>query len=168
MPTHRGLYVGATRGRRANHLLVITEEPDLADARDLLSYVLTHDRVDVPATAQRRHLAETVRGAQPSLSERRAAADRRVQEARSRAAPFEAAVEGTRRDLETAESRLTELREQRCTARAWARGRYDEPITEAEESLDRARQQHDDANEAAGPTRASLGRPSTTSLVSIR
>jgi ATP-dependent exoDNAse (exonuclease V) alpha subunit len=50
--THRGLYVGATRGRAENHLLVITEEPDLAEARDVLERVLSTDRADVPAIVQ--------------------------------------------------------------------------------------------------------------------
>ncbi len=34
--THRGLYVGATRGRQANRLCVVTETADLAEARDVL------------------------------------------------------------------------------------------------------------------------------------
>lgn len=55
--THRGLYVGATRGRHENNLCVITEEPDLDEARDVLDHVLTNDRADVPAIVQRRELA---------------------------------------------------------------------------------------------------------------
>jgi len=54
--THRGLYVGATRGRDSNQFLVVTDTNDIADARDVLDRVLTFDRADVPATAQRRHL----------------------------------------------------------------------------------------------------------------
>ena len=56
--THRSLYVGATRGREANHLAVITEAPDLDDARDTLEWVLANDRVDVPAIVRRRELAD--------------------------------------------------------------------------------------------------------------
>ena len=55
--THRGLYVGATRGRDANHLLVVTDTADPTEARDVLEHVLANDRADVPAVAQRRHLA---------------------------------------------------------------------------------------------------------------
>src|SRR5439155_3902841 len=55
--THRGLYVGATRGRDENHLYVIAETSDVAEARDLLDAVLARDRADVPAVSQRRHLA---------------------------------------------------------------------------------------------------------------
>lgn len=55
--THRSLYVGATRGRSENRLLVVTEEPDAVSARDVLEQVLTNDRADTPAVTQRRNLA---------------------------------------------------------------------------------------------------------------
>ncbi|HVE45895.1 MAG TPA: MobF family relaxase [Acidimicrobiales bacterium] len=58
--THRSLYVGATRGRDENRLCVVTTADE--DARDVLEHVLTNDRVDVPAVAQRRALAEQARG----------------------------------------------------------------------------------------------------------
>ena len=59
--THRGLYVGATRGRDDNHLLVVTDTHDLAEARDVLDTVLANDRADIPAVAQRRDLARQSR-----------------------------------------------------------------------------------------------------------
>ena len=55
--TRRGLYVGATRGRAQNLMLVVTEEPEIDEARDVLERVLASDPVDVPATTQRRNLA---------------------------------------------------------------------------------------------------------------
>ena len=55
--SHRSLYVGATRGRQENRLLVVTDEPDLAEARDVLEQVLSNERADVPAIVQRRRLA---------------------------------------------------------------------------------------------------------------
>jgi hypothetical protein len=58
--THRGLYVGATRGRAANHFLVVTDTAEPAEARDVLEHVLADDRADLPAVAQRRHLAAEV------------------------------------------------------------------------------------------------------------
>jgi conjugative relaxase-like TrwC/TraI family protein len=58
--THRGLYVGATRGRAANNFLVATDTADPAEAREVLEQVLANDRVDLPAVAQRRHLAAEV------------------------------------------------------------------------------------------------------------
>ena len=58
--TRRGLYVAATRGRDTNTLCVITDSDDIAEARDVLDAVLAADRADVPATTQRRTLAQTV------------------------------------------------------------------------------------------------------------
>jgi hypothetical protein len=52
--TARGLYVGATRGRDRNQLLVVTS--DDRDARDILDRVLASDRADTPAHVQRRAL----------------------------------------------------------------------------------------------------------------
>ena len=46
--THRGLYVGATRARAEDHLLVVTDEPEPTEARDVFEFVLSNDRADVP------------------------------------------------------------------------------------------------------------------------
>jgi len=64
--TRRGLYVALTRGQRENTVLVVTESHDIAEARDILERILTNDRVDLPATAQRRQLAATDRTPQPT------------------------------------------------------------------------------------------------------
>jgi DNA repair exonuclease SbcCD ATPase subunit len=56
--SHRGLYVAVTRGRDENRIHVITEHDDLAEARDVLDGVLSHDQADSPAVAQRRNLAD--------------------------------------------------------------------------------------------------------------
>ncbi len=56
--TCRGLYVGITRGRTENLMLVVTDTHDLADARDVLDRVLTNDRADTPAIRHRRELAQ--------------------------------------------------------------------------------------------------------------
>ncbi len=55
--TRRGLYVGASRGREKNLIVVITETHDLDEARDVLESVLANERADLPAIAQRRELA---------------------------------------------------------------------------------------------------------------
>lgn len=55
--TRRGAYVGVTRGRQDNTVLVVTDSHDLDEARDVLDRITTHDRADVPATTQRRELA---------------------------------------------------------------------------------------------------------------
>jgi conjugative relaxase-like TrwC/TraI family protein len=55
--TRRGAYVGVTRGRQENTVLVVTDSHDLDEARDILDRIITIDRADVPATTQRRELA---------------------------------------------------------------------------------------------------------------
>ncbi len=57
--TRRGLYVAATRGHDDNILCVVTASDDVAEARDVLEAILAADRADVPATTQRRTLAQT-------------------------------------------------------------------------------------------------------------
>ena len=46
--SRRGLYVAATRGRDENHLHVVTDTNDPADARDVLDQILAVDRADTP------------------------------------------------------------------------------------------------------------------------
>ena len=64
--THRGLYVGATRGRDDNRIHVITDSTDLTEARDVLETVLAYDRGDIPAVTQRRDLARQIPTANPT------------------------------------------------------------------------------------------------------
>ncbi|MEI8240746.1 MAG: hypothetical protein WCI22_15130, partial [Actinomycetota bacterium] len=56
--TGRGLYVAMTRGRDDNRVYVVTDTHDMSDARDVLEGIVASDRVDVPAVAQRRQLAQ--------------------------------------------------------------------------------------------------------------
>lgn len=56
--TGRGLYVALTRGCRSNHVLVVTETHDLAEAREILDHVITNDRADVPAITRRQQLRD--------------------------------------------------------------------------------------------------------------
>ena len=69
--TGRGLYVGATRGRDDNHLLIVTEQHTEQEAMDVLGRVLATDRADTPAVTHRRQLAE--RQPAPALAPRRRA-----------------------------------------------------------------------------------------------
>jgi ATP-dependent exoDNAse (exonuclease V) alpha subunit len=62
--TNRSLYVAITRGRAENRILIVTDEP--GEARDVLEQILTNDRADTPAVAQRRHLAAQVPGTRRS------------------------------------------------------------------------------------------------------
>ena len=73
--THRGLYVAATRGRDDNRIHVVTDTADLAEARDVLEGVLAHDRADIPAVTQRRHLAHSRRPAARHRSRSRSLPD---------------------------------------------------------------------------------------------
>jgi hypothetical protein len=158
--THRGLYVGATRGRTENHLLVLTETPDdLVEARHTLERALTRDRADIPAIAQRRQLNDAL-GDTPaagrSLEEQLADADRRVRAARQRVEPYDTAVQAARAGLDQAERTLAECRAQLRTARPWARREPREAATSAEAAVEAAREHHQDAVVAAAPARADL------------
>ena len=54
----RGLYVAMTRGQQENHVRVVTETHDITEARDILETIMTSDRADIPAIAQRRQLSQ--------------------------------------------------------------------------------------------------------------
>jgi ATP-dependent exoDNAse (exonuclease V) alpha subunit len=58
--SHRGLYVAATRGREENQVLVVADGAE--HPRDVLEHVLANDRADIPAIAQRQHLAAQIPG----------------------------------------------------------------------------------------------------------
>jgi conjugative relaxase-like TrwC/TraI family protein len=90
--THRSLYVAATRGRDDNRILVVTDQP--GQARDVLEQILTNDRADTPAIAQRQHLATQAPGTRhgpndlQSAQEAVAVARRALDHARRRAEPL--------------------------------------------------------------------------------
>ncbi len=65
--TRRGLYVAVTRGEQENLILVVTNDRDLDQARDILEGVLASDRADIPAITQRRELADTDRVSRPGF-----------------------------------------------------------------------------------------------------
>jgi hypothetical protein len=69
--THRGLYVGVTRGRHTNQLHVITDYDDPLEARLVLDTVIAHDRADVPATTRRRDLADQQPPVEPASTDDR-------------------------------------------------------------------------------------------------
>ncbi len=56
--TGRGLYVAMTRGRDDNHVYVVTDTHEMAEARDILEGIVACDRADIPAVMQRRQLAQ--------------------------------------------------------------------------------------------------------------
>lgn len=159
--SHRALYVGATRGRTANHLAVVTDEPDLATARDILEYALATDQADVPAIAVRRELDDLGRQIEPEQGDPLDAAHQAVHDAMDAAQPYEDAVDAARRDVIDARSDLAGLERQHDRAGLIGRRRLREPISEARLSLKRAQERHDLAVEHAQPYRDALAAVTT-------
>ncbi len=151
--SHRGLYVGATRGRTDNHLLVVTDEPDLAHAVDVLEFVLTNDRVDVPATVQRRRLAEQALGvplmtATPFGIRQAEAA---LAAAGQQAAIARQAIDNAHRLVDEAASRLGALESRARSIGLLGRHRLREPLSSARRDLNTARQACGDLADAVKP-----------------
>lgn len=153
--THRSLYVGATRGREANHLAVITETTDLDDARDTLEWVLTNDRVDVPAIVRRRELAQA---APPptTAQEQLDAAQAAFFEAKARSAPARERVAQAKEELTGAESKVSGLKAELRSARPWERRAIRRHLAGAEDRVADVRARYDDALEKARPALSDL------------
>ena len=152
--SHRALYVGATRGRNANHLAVVTDEPDLGTARDILEYTLATDQTDIPAIAVRRDLHEIGRELQPEQDNPLDAAERAVAEAVAVARPFEAVVDAAKADLDDARKRVRGLERQQRAAGPIGRLRLRDQLAKAHLSAAMAQDRYDLAIEDAGSTRA--------------
>ena len=153
--THRGLYVGATRGRHHNQLHVVTDTGDIVEASGLLAWTLTNDRADIPAIAQRRQLTEQAR-VPLSLEEQLALADHAVAAARRAAAPFQEELDSANEALSTAKADLRALQRQADQAGPWRRRRFHAPLAAAQEQVDSAMDRHQDALERAEPTRTAF------------
>ena len=155
--SHRALYVGATRGRTANHLAVVTDEPDLATARDILEYALVTDSADGPAIAVRRDLEAQGREIQPEPTDPLGAAELAVTRAMVAARPYKQVVDAAQADLADARSGLYRLERQRADAGPIGRLRLRDQLADARQSLEQAQERYDLAVEDAGPSRALLG-----------
>jgi hypothetical protein len=174
--THRTLYVGATRGRQENRVLVVTEEPDLDQARDVLEQALTNERADTPAVVQRRNLAAQqprtdrrnqrpphlptptpattpTRRATPQLSVK--AAERRLVAARNAFDEAKRLAEPVLRSMRDAEAAMHAADEARrvvaAKARPWSGRRAAQSMRQASAKLDDARSRLDDALREAAP-----------------
>jgi len=165
--SHRSLYVGATRGRHENRLLVVAD--DIEEARDVLEQVLTNDRADVPAVVRRRELAEMAdsrpsdsgrdnhvrprRSQEPKPAwETRLAAYRTVRdEALERARPFWDAVDQAQQDVYAANNELHRLRDQHKQAGVFAKSRLRDALSQASEAADAAEAALDLAADRAAP-----------------
>lgn len=164
--THRSLYVGATRGRDHNQLLVITDTDEPAEARDVLERVLTNDRADVPAVTQRRTLAQQPRRApRPEEAEAQLATARRaLVEARREAEPYLRAVRDAGMTMDAASSRVDSARAAMRGAAPWRRPALTRTLRDASAELEVARAVLDDTTQRAEPHRARI----TTAEVELR
>jgi hypothetical protein len=175
---HRSLYVGATRGRQENRLLVVTDEADPLQARDVLEQVLTNERADIPTVVQRRNLATqqpragprtqdsphhptTTRSTTPSrrrtpqtsakAAERRLGAARRaLDEARSAAGPVLRSVREAETEVHAAHEALRARRAAGKIA-PWRGRRALQSMREAAVRLNDARSRLDEATRQAAP-----------------
>jgi conjugative relaxase-like TrwC/TraI family protein len=154
--SHRALYVGATRGRDSNRLLVVTEESDLDVARDTLERVLSNDRADIPAVARRRDLAERGRAAPQSALDPLEEAERAVIRAVAAARPFETEVAERRDVLSSASAELRALEAQHRDAGPLGKRRLRVPLADAADAVAEAREAYDLGVEAAARTQRAL------------
>jgi conjugative relaxase-like TrwC/TraI family protein len=148
--THRSIYVGATRGRDLNRLLVVTEDPDLA--RDVLEEVLTNDRADLPAVAQRRYLAQQEPLHTRRMAEERLAAARRDHaDAVRRAGPYVGPLHAAERELQQAEQDLWAARRAVEAAPMWRRRSLARVASQIEAGIGDLRTTVGDLRDAAAP-----------------
>jgi hypothetical protein len=152
--THRSLYVAATRGCDDNRILVVTDEP--GRARDVLEQILTNDRADTPAVAQRQHLAAQVPGTHrnshdlPSAEEAVAVARRALDDARQRGEPFLRPLAAAEGDLRAAEAQLRATSAALAEAPLWRRRALKQRVEHAAQVVHATRSQRDlAAREAA-------------------
>lgn len=150
--THRSLYVGATRARHENHLHVITDEPDLTEARDVLERVLTNDRADIPAVVRRQELATAMNEHRGPTAVNEAEARRALRRAETAAAPYDAVVRDAGAVLRTARATLRDLERRSAGSGPITRLRLRDPIHAATAAVDQARGEVDMAVKAARPT----------------
>ena len=151
--THRSLYVGSTRGRFENRMLVVTNDP--VDVRDVLEQVLSNERADVPAVVQRRNLARQVpheRSAQDAFD----AARRAVFEARQRAEPYLQPVRAAESDVRDADQAVRDRRRELSDAPPWRRRGARESVAQAIDVAAEARAVLATAERAAAPHVASI------------
>jgi conjugative relaxase-like TrwC/TraI family protein len=153
--SHRGLYVAATRGRQDNQLLVVADGPE--HARDVLEQVLTNDRADTPAIAQRRHLAAQIPGGHRGPTNLRTAeeavtvARRALAGARQRAEPYLRPLASAEAALEGAEAELRASRTALADAPLWRRRALGQRVDEAASAVHAARDSRDLAAYHAAP-----------------
>lgn len=164
--SHRSLYVGATRGRQENRLLVVAD--DLDEARDVLEQVLANDRADVPAVVRRRELLEQLderpsdsgrsgiepsrrRSPAPTVQDLVATCSEAYERALRAARPHSERLGDAQHELDEALRAEARLRYRRDSGGPLAKVRLREPLREAAAAIESATVVRDAAAEVADP-----------------
>jgi conjugative relaxase-like TrwC/TraI family protein len=151
--SHRSLYVAATRGRLDNRLLVVADN-DPAAARDVLERVLTNDRVDLPAVAQRRNLARQV--PRDRSDDTVVAARRALDDARREAEPCLDPLRAAKAELSAAEWTARARQRALDDTPSWRRRGATSQARDAADALDRARTKVEHLERDAAPYTARI------------
>lgn len=159
--THRSLYVGATRGRTDNTMLVVTDEPDAA--RDVLEQVLTNDRADLPVITRRRDLlAQIPPGvAHRSPEEVAAQARRRLADVEEWAKPQLQPLHEAKDDMDAAQHDLWAANNSRLRASRWQRPRAAHQVAQATDALDAAKHRYEEIRADLAPVLDELTQANT-------
>jgi conjugative relaxase-like TrwC/TraI family protein len=153
--THRSLYVAITRGCADNGILVVTDEP--GQARNVLEQILTNDRADTPAVAQRLQLAAQIPGTRrcpndlQSAEEAVAVARRALDDRRQRAEPFLRPLAAAEADLRAANAELRASRAALAEAPLWRRRRLGQRLEKAAQVVHATRSRRDLAARETSP-----------------
>jgi conjugative relaxase-like TrwC/TraI family protein len=153
--THRSLYVAITRGRAENRILVVTDQS--GQARDVLEQIITNDRADTPAIAQRQHLATQIPGTRHNPNDRQSAEDavavarRALDHARRRAEPLLRPLAAAEADLRAAEADLRASRAALAAAPLWRRRGLGQQLEHTAHVVHSARGRRDLAAREAAP-----------------
>ena len=155
--THRSLYVAATRGRQANHLLVVTDDgAGFDNAREVLAQALGNDRVDIPAVVQRRELARQVPQSAASPAEQEVIRARVARsQVRQRARPDLDAVARAQDELQEAQTALRQAEAEAARAPFWRRPAAKNMVTLARQDTDGTAKSYT-AEAAAAPHKTAL------------
>jgi hypothetical protein len=141
-------------------LHVVTEEPDLAQAKEILERAMASDRVDRPAVVRRQELAADDRARPRDLRTEWEAVHRAMIEAAGVAVPLDDHLWEAEALLHIAQG-LRRVQGQIAEAGPFARRRLAAPLRDATQAVDQARADRDETAREAGPATAALERAQT-------
>jgi hypothetical protein len=144
----RALYVALTRGRQDNRLLVVAD--DLDHTRDVLEQVLTNNRTDIPAVAQRRNLAGRAPRARPA-NDPVATARRALREIERRAGPYLEGLDQAQQGVQAADADLRAQRHELERSAPWRRRGAHDLVARASQRFTAAEARLEDAEKVAAP-----------------